>query len=93
VNIELVREVRRALDEAGGQEVRIAASGGFTAARIREFEAAKAPVNAYGVGEFFFSGSTPFTADIVAYFEGGQLVPCAKVGRQYQKNPRFKRLK
>jgi hypothetical protein len=50
-------------------------------------------VNAYGVGEFFFTGSTPFTSDIVAYFEAGQLVPCAKVGRQYQKNPRFKRLK
>ena len=93
VNIELVREVRRALDEAGGQAVKIAASGGFTAERIREFEAAGAPVNAYGVGEFFFSGSTPFTSDIVAYFENGQLVPCAKVGRQYEKNPRFKRLK
>ena len=93
VNVELVREVRRALDEAGGQDVGIAASGGFTAERIREFEAAAAPVNTYGVGEFFFSGSTPFTSDIVAYFEGTQLVPCAKVGRQYQKNPRFKRLK
>jgi nicotinate phosphoribosyltransferase len=93
VNIELVREVRRALDEAGGQDVRIAASGGFTAERIRQFEAAQAPVNAYGVGEFFFSGSTPFTSDIVAYLEDGQLVPCAKFGREYQKNPRFKRLK
>jgi nicotinate phosphoribosyltransferase len=93
VNVELVREVRRALDEAGGQQVRIAASGGFTAARIREFEAAKAPVDAYGVGEFFFSGATPFTSDIVAYFEDGRLVPCGKVGREYQRNPRFKRLK
>ncbi len=93
VNVELVREVRRALDEAGGQEVRIAASGGFTAERIRQFEAAKAPVNTYGVGEFFYSGSTPFTSDIVAYFEGDRLVPCAKVGREYQRNPRFKRLK
>jgi nicotinate phosphoribosyltransferase len=93
VNIALAREVRQALDEAGGQDVKIAASGGFTADRIRQFEAASAPVNTYGVGEFFFSGSTPFTSDIVAYFEDERLVPCAKVGREYQKNPRFKRLK
>ena len=93
VNVELVNEVRRALDEAGGKDVKIAVSGGFTADRIREFEVAGAPVDTYGVGEFFYKGSTPFTSDIVAYYEGEKLVRCAKVGREYQRNPRFKRLK
>jgi nicotinate phosphoribosyltransferase len=93
VNVELAREVRRALDEAGAQQVKIAASGGFTAAKIAEFEAVGAPVDTYGVGEFFYSGSTPFTSDIVGYYEGEQFVECAKVGRQYRPNPRFKRLR
>jgi nicotinate phosphoribosyltransferase len=93
VNVELVREVRRALDEAGAQTVKIAVSGGFTAAKIAEFETAGAPVDAYGVGEFFYSGSTPFTSDIVGYYEGEKFVECAKVGREYRPNPRFKRLR
>ncbi len=39
VNPELVRAVRDALDEAGHERVRIVVSGGFDAAKIREFEA------------------------------------------------------
>ncbi len=93
VNVELVSELRRALDEAGARAVKIAVSGGFTAAKIASFEAAGAPVDAYGVGEFFFTGSFPFTSDIVGYYEGEQLVPCAKVGREFKPNPRFKRLR
>ena len=93
VNVELVKQVRRALDEAGGLQVKIAVSGGFTATRIAEFEAAGAPVDTYGVGEFLFSGSTPFTSDIVGYYEGEQLIECAKIGRSYKPNPRFRRLR
>ena len=40
VNPRLVEKVRGALDGAGFADVRIVASGGFTAARIREFESA-----------------------------------------------------
>ena len=40
VNPRLVEKVRGALDGAGYPDVRIVASGGFTAERIREFEAA-----------------------------------------------------
>src|SRR3712207_8537727 len=46
----LVENVRNALDAAGHARVKIVVSGGFTADRIREFEAAGIPVDAYGVG-------------------------------------------
>src|SRR5947208_2563071 len=49
VNYRLVEKVRGALDDAGYTGVRIVASGGFTAQRIREFETAGIPVDAYGV--------------------------------------------
>ena len=93
VNPLLVREVRRALDEAGGTAVKICASGGFHADRIREFEAAKTPVDVYAVGERFFHGSTPFTSDVVGYYRDGELVRCAKVGRALRENPRLERLR
>ena len=50
VNRRLVEKVRGALDGAGFRDVRIVASGGFTAARIREFEAAGVPSTPTGSG-------------------------------------------
>src|ERR1700690_907477 len=50
VNRRLVEKVRGALDGAGFPDVRIVASGGFTAERIEQFEAAGVAVDAYGVG-------------------------------------------
>ncbi len=88
VNPRLAEKVRRALDEAGFGGVRIVASGGFTAERIREFEAAGVPVDAYGVGSSLIRGKNDFTADIVMV-EGR---PCAKVGRSYRPNPRLERV-
>jgi nicotinate phosphoribosyltransferase len=46
VNPRLVEKVRRALDGAGFPEVRIVASGGFNAERIREFERGGVAVDA-----------------------------------------------
>lgn len=86
----LVKEVRRALNEVGAQEVKICASGGFHADRIREFENANAPVDVYAVGERFLQGSNPFTSDVVAYFENGQRVLAGKMGRTFRENPRLK---
>ncbi len=77
VNERLVRAVRDALDAAGHAGVRIVVSGGFDAARIRSFEAARVPVDAYGVGSSLIRGQNDFTADVVRV--GGE--PCAKVGR------------
>ena len=88
VNPRLVEKVRGALDGAGFPDVKIVVSGGFTAPRIREFEAAEVPVDAYGVGSSLIRGQNDFTADIVLL--DGQ--PCAKVGRAYAPNPRLERV-
>jgi nicotinate phosphoribosyltransferase len=77
VQAQLVENVRTALDEHGHQHVRIVVSGGFDAERIRRFEAAGVPVDAYGVGSSLIRGQNDFTADVVEV-EGR---PCAKVGR------------
>src|SRR5207302_6809758 len=47
VNPRLVQKVRDALDGEGFEEVRILVSGGFTVDKIREFEEAGVPVDAY----------------------------------------------
>jgi nicotinate phosphoribosyltransferase len=88
VNPRLVEKVRGALDGAGFTDVRIVASGGFNAQRIREFEAAGVPVDAYGVGSSLIRGDNDFTADVVR-LEGR---PVAKVGRRYSPNPRLERV-
>jgi nicotinate phosphoribosyltransferase len=88
VNPELVEKVRGALDAGGYRNVRIVASGGFTASRIREFEDAEVPVDAYGVGSSLIRGDNDFTADVVIV--DGR--PCAKAGRSYAPNPRLERV-
>ena len=88
VNPRLVEKVRRALDEAGYPRVRIVASGGFTAERIRDFEAKGVPVDAYGVGSSLIRGDNDFTADVVCV--DGR--PRGKVGRRYSPNPRLERV-
>jgi nicotinate phosphoribosyltransferase len=85
VNPQLVRNVRRGLDEAGYRSVRIVVSGGFTVEKIREFERQRVPVDGYGVGSSLFQGRFDFTADVVL-LEGK---PSAKVGREYRPNPRL----
>jgi nicotinate phosphoribosyltransferase len=88
VNHVLVRKVRKALDDAGHERVKIVVSGGFTPERIREFERLGVPVDAYGVGSSLLRGENDFTADIVLV--DGK--PCAKVGRSYRPNPRLERV-
>jgi nicotinate phosphoribosyltransferase len=88
VNPRLVEKVRGGLDGAGFPEVRIVASGGFNATRIREFEAQGVAVDAYGVGSSLLRGQNDFTADVVL-LDGR---PCAKVGRGYAPNPRLERV-
>ena len=88
VNPRLVEKVRAALDAEGFQQVRIVASGGFTAARIEEFESAGVPVDAYGVGSSLIRGENDFTADVVIV--DGR--PCSKVGRHLMPNLRLERV-
>ena len=85
VQPELAFKVREALDAEGFQHVRIIVSAGFDAAKIERFEAAGAPVDAYGVGSSLIRGENDYTADIVMV-EGR---PCAKVGRYFRPNDRL----
>jgi nicotinate phosphoribosyltransferase len=82
---ELVELARAELDRAGFHDVKIVVSGGFTADRIREFEAAGVPADAYGVGSSLIRGQNDFTADIVMV--DGR--PGGKVGRELKPNPRL----
>lgn len=87
VNSQLVWNVRRALDTDGFRHVKIVVSGGFTVEKIRAFEEAGVPVDAYGVGSSLFrdQGRYDFTADVVLV--DGK--PCAKVGRRYRPSDRL----
>ncbi len=85
VNERLVRRVREALDRDGFEHVKIVASGGFTAERIREFERRGVPVDSYGVGSALIRGENDFTADIVMT-DGRH---SAKAGRRFHSNPRL----
>ena len=85
VNERLVRKVRDALDNDGFERVRIVASGGMNAERIRDFEENGVPIDSYGVGSALIRGENDFTADVV--LTDGR--PSAKVGRRYRPNPRL----
>jgi nicotinate phosphoribosyltransferase len=85
VNERLVLKVRDALDRDGFERVKIVASGGFTVEKIRAFESAGVPVDAYGVGSSLIRGSNDFTADVV--LTDGR--PSAKAGRAFRPNERL----
>jgi nicotinate phosphoribosyltransferase len=85
VNERLIRKVRDALDRDGFEQVKIVASGGFDAERIREFERRGVPVDSYGVGSALIRGENDFTADIV--MTDGR--PAAKAGRRFRPSQRI----
>lgn len=88
VCMELVWNVRKALDREGFHHVKIIVSGGFKAEKIKLFEDNSVPVDAYGVGSNFFSGSFDFTADVVLL----ERKRCAKAGRRYKPNKKLKKV-
>src|SRR5436189_1426402 len=80
VTPRLVELLRDALDRNGYRHVRIVASGGFDADKIRRFEELHVPVDVYGVGSALVHGAGfDHTADIVRV-EGR---PLSKTGRRY----------
>jgi nicotinate phosphoribosyltransferase len=85
VTPELAARVRAALDNAGHEQVRIVASGGFDAEKIERFEAREAPVDCYGVGSALLRGDFDFTADVVE-LDGRR---AGKIGRELRPNPRL----
>jgi nicotinate phosphoribosyltransferase len=85
VNERLVHKVRDALDRDGFEAVKIVASGGFDAEKIRDFESRGVPVDSYGVGSSLIRGSNDFTGDVV--LTDGR--PSAKAGRRFRPNERL----
>ena len=65
VTVDLVKEIRARLDQAGHGHVRIVVSGGLDPDRIRAFKEQGAPADSFAVGSYI-SGARPidFTADI-----------------------------
>jgi nicotinate phosphoribosyltransferase len=89
VTPRLVELVREALDRAGYRHVKLVASGGFNAEKIRRFEELGVPVDVYGVGSALVHGTTfDHTADIVRV-EGRD---AAKVGRRFIASERLHRV-
>jgi len=89
VTPRLIELLREALDQGGYPHVRIVASGGFDAEKIRRFEELGVPVDVYGVGSALVHGSGfDHTADIVRV-EGR---PLAKTGRSYIASDRLHRV-
>ncbi|MEA3475474.1 MAG: nicotinate phosphoribosyltransferase [Candidatus Cloacimonadota bacterium] len=85
VSVELCHKARKTFDKAGFNFIKIVISGGFDEERIKKFIKEKVPFDAIGVGSALFKEKIDFTADIVKV--SGK--PCAKVGRQYNPNPRL----
>src|SRR5204862_8315296 len=82
VNPQLVWNVRNALDAEGFGEVKIVVSGGLNAARVREFEDEKAPVDVYAAGTWIVrDGRFEFTSDVVMWTARHRRKPGASFGR------------
>lgn len=74
------------------RDIKIVASGGFTDKRIANFESLGVPVDIYGVGSYFFSGSNIFTADVARVKIAGEWRDMTKIGREPWENPDLERI-
>ncbi|HUQ82955.1 MAG TPA: hypothetical protein VM076_17520 [Gemmatimonadaceae bacterium] len=89
VNPNLVWNVRNALDAEGFGDIKILVSGAVSVPRIREFEDAGVPVDAYGVATALTNGRFGFAADVVM-LDGASH---ARAGRTLKPNPRMERVR
>jgi nicotinate phosphoribosyltransferase len=84
--------------EAYCRDVRIAVTGGFTPAKIRQFEELKVPADLYGVGSWLLSScdvcgtNNDFTADVVRVRIAGVWHDLAKAGRRACDNALLERV-
>jgi nicotinate phosphoribosyltransferase len=114
VNPRLVFAIREAIDsewqnwslsgedrriaEQYCRDVRIAVTGGFTPAKIKQFEDLKVPADIYGVGSWLLSScevcgtNNDFTADVVRVKIEGRWYDLAKTGRQAADNLMLERV-
>jgi nicotinate phosphoribosyltransferase len=78
----------RKIAEQYCRDVKIAVTGGFTPAKIRQFEDLGVPADIYGVGSWLLSScdvcgtNNDFTADVVRVRIEGKWYDLAKVGRK-----------
>ncbi|WP_406614831.1 nicotinate phosphoribosyltransferase [Mycoplasmopsis hyopharyngis] len=86
VNPTMIKNLRKALDSVGANNVKIVVSSGFDVNKIKDFEQQKTPVDFYGVGQSMFKLICNFSAD--ATLLNGKLE--AKEGRNYRPNPKLK---
>jgi len=86
VTVELLRNVRKAMDEVGGQKFKIMASSGFNDEKTAFFEQAGAPFDSVGTGSFVHLIGV--TADIVGRRKAKDdpWEPCVKAGREWLMN-------
>ena len=77
VTPNMIKNLRKALDEQGAMNVKIIASSGFNVDKIKLFESEFAPVDIYGVGASLLQIKNTFTADAVEI--NGKCI--SKVGR------------
>lgn len=89
VNVYQVKALREELDRNGFPWVKICVSSGFNDKKIAAFEAAKAPVDIYGVGTFLVQNHVGYTGDLVKL--NGK--PQAKEGRFELPSDRLKEVK
>ncbi|WP_029513030.1 nicotinate phosphoribosyltransferase [Mycoplasmopsis iners] len=89
VNLEQIKRLRKAMDDYGAKDVKIAVSSGFDAKKIANFEANCAPVDFYGVGQSIFKLTCAFSADATVLNGHNQ----AKEGRYYRQNNQLKEYK
>jgi nicotinate phosphoribosyltransferase len=88
----------RAVAEEYCRDVRIAVTGGFTPARIRQFEDLGVPADIYGVGSWLLSScdvcgtNNDFTADVVRVKILGEWYDLAKTGRRACDNRQLVRI-
>jgi len=89
----------KALAERYCKEVKIAVTGGFTPARIRQFEELSVPADIYGVGSWLLSScdvcgtNNDFTADVVRVKIEGKWYDLAKAGRKACDNLMLERVR
>lgn len=86
---DLVRNTRRALNQAGYKHIKIVVSSGITLDTIRKWERARVPVDLYGIGTALIGHKwleRIFTFDLVAIEDAdGNMVPAAKEGRELRR--------
>ena len=85
VTPNLIKGLRKALDDHGYTWIKIIVSSGFNKEKIEEFVKAKAPVDFYGVGKSLLKIENEFTGDAVL-MDGKNI---AKQGRKYIENNRL----